>query len=299
MKILLLGKNGQVGSELLKTLNPLGQVIALDRHGSLGYCGDLSDLDGITSTIRDLRPNIVVNAAAYTAVDRAEDDREQAFLINALAPARMALEVKSLGGLLVHYSSDYVFDGRGCTKRKELDKTAPINCYGASKLAGEQAIIASKCNHLILRTSWVYGVSGNNFIKTILDRAKNSYELSVVNDQFGVPTGADLLADITAQMLFKTVQQSSLSGVYNVVPYGETSWYDYADYIINSAKDLGAVFLLHQLIATSSSTYKVRAPRPANSRLDTQKLSDSFGLELPGWKQGVLCALKEILKLPQ
>jgi len=296
VKILLLGKNGQVGSELLRTLNPLGEVIALDRHGETGYCGDLSNLDGITSTIRDIQPNIVVNAAAYTAVDRAEDECDQAFLINALAPGRIAREVESLGGLLVHYSSDYVFDGSGCAARKESDPTGPLNFYGASKLAGEVAISESKCNHLILRTSWVYGMSGNNFVKTILDRAKKSDSLSIVNDQFGVPTSADLLANITAHIIVIARQNHSLNGLYHVVPGGETSWYDYAHYVINSARNLGEVFLLKKLIAISSNSYSARAQRPSNSRLDTKKFSDAFCKALPDWKHGVLCLLQEIYK---
>ena len=296
VKILLMGKNGQVGSELQRALNPLGQVIALDRHADSGYCGDLSNLDGITQTIRDLKPDIVVNAAAYTAVDHAEDDREQAFLINALAPARIAGEVQALGGLFVHYSSDYVFDGSGSVGRKESDPTGPLNFYGASKLAGEQAISESRCKYLILRTSWVYGLLGNNFIKTILDRAKKHQELSIVNDQFGAPTGADLLADITVEMLSKTLKDPGLAGLYHVVPGGETSWYEYANYVINSSNNLGEFFLLKNLLPVASHSYKARAQRPHNSRLDTTKFSDAFGLELPDWKSGVLYFLKDIYK---
>ena len=296
LKILLLGKNGQVGSELQHTLSSLGNLIALDRNSDFGYCGDLSNLDGITQTIRELKPDIVINAAAYTAVDRAEDDRAQSLLINALAPARIAAEVLALDGLFVHYSSDYVFDGSGSIGRKESDPTGPLNFYGVSKLAGEQAVSDSGCKHLILRTSWFYGFSGKNIIKRIVSLAKKNTELSIVDDQFGVPTGADFLADVTVQILNKVLKDPGLSGLYHLVPVGETSWYEYAKYVINSSQDLGVIFSLKNLLPVSSHMYPVRAQRPLNSRLDTKKISDTFSLDLPDWKSGVLYFLKETYK---
>ena len=198
MKILLLGKNGQVGWELQRSLAPLGELIALDRHAVDGLCGDLSSLDALRATIRRIKPDIIVNAAAYTAVDKAESESELADRVNAQASRLMAEEVAGLGGWLIHYSTDYVFSGQGSTPWRETDAVAPVNQYGASKLAGEQAIMASGCKHLIFRTSWVYGARGNNFAKTMLRLAKDRDTLSVIADQIGAPTGADLIADVTA-----------------------------------------------------------------------------------------------------
>ena len=294
MKILLLGKNGQVGWELQRSLAPLGDVVALDRQGSDGLCGDLADLDGLRNTIRQVRPDVLVNAAAYTAVDKAESDVQAAGLINAQAPGLMAEELHALGGWLVHFSTDYVFDGSGSTAWCETDRTAPLNQYGLSKLHGEQAIQASGCRHLIFRTSWVYAARGNNFARTMLRLAAERERLSVIDDQIGAPTGAELLADVSAHAIRQAVLQPGLGGLYHLAAAGETSWCGYARHVIDQARRDGAVLAVQAIEPIPSSAYPVAATRPKNSRLDTGKLSRSFNLHLPDWKSGVSRMLMEI-----
>lgn len=294
MKILLLGKNGQVGWELQRSLTPLGDVVALDRQGSDGLCGDLADLDGLRNTIRQVRPDVLVNAAAYTAVDKAESDVLTAGLINAQAPGLMAQELHALGGWLVHFSTDYVFDGSGSTAWCETDRTAPLNQYGLSKLHGEQAIQASGCRHLIFRTSWVYAARGNNFARTMLRLAAERERLSVIDDQIGAPTGAELLADVSAHAIRQAVLQPGLGGLYHLAAAGETSWCGYARHVIDQARRDGAVLAVQAIEPIPSSAYPVAATRPKNSRLDTGKLSRSFNLHLPDWKSGVSRMLMEI-----
>jgi dTDP-4-dehydrorhamnose reductase len=294
MKILLLGKNGQVGWELQRALLPLGEFGALDRNRGAGWCGDLADLDGLRRTIRGLKPDVVVNAAAYTAVDHAEDEPCQAQLINASAPQMLAEEMKKLGGWLVHYSTDYVFDGSGETPWLETDATAPINEYGRGKLAGEQGIQASGCKHLIFRTSWVYGAHGNNFVKTMLRLGREREHLRVISDQIGAPTGAELLADVTAHVLRAAVGDPDRSGLYHLVAGGETSWCNYARFIFKEARLRGDVLKVQEVEAIPSSAYPTAARRPLNSRLNTEKLQESFGLRLPFWRDGVARMLDEI-----
>ncbi len=294
MKILLLGKNGQVGWELQRSLAPLGEVIALDRQGGDGLCGDLADLDGLRNTIRQVRPDVLVNAAAYTAVDKAESDVLTAGLINAQAPGLMAQELHALGGWLVHFSTDYVFDGSGSTAWCETDRTAPLNQYGLSKLRGEQAIQASGCQHLIFRTSWVYAARGNNFARTMLRLAAERERLSVIDDQIGAPTGAELLADVSAHAIRQAVLQPGLGGLYHLAAAGETSWCGYARHVIEQARRGGAALAVQAIEPIPSSAYPVAATRPKNSRLDTGKLSRSFNLHLPDWKSGVSRMLMEI-----
>lgn len=294
MKILLLGKNGQVGWELQRSLAPLGEVIALDRQGGDGLCGDLADLDGLRNTIRQVRPDVLVNAAAYTAVDKAESDVLTAGLINAQAPGLMAQELHALGGWLVHFSTDYVFDGSGNTAWCETDRTAPLNQYGLSKLRGEQAIQASGCQHLIFRTSWVYAARGNNFARTMLRLAAERERLSVIDDQIGAPTGAELLADVSAHAIRQAVLQPGLGGLYHLAAAGETSWCGYARHVIDQARRGGAALAVQAIEPIPSSAYPVAATRPKNSRLDTGKLSRSFNLHLPDWKSGVSRMLMEI-----
>ena len=294
MKILLLGKNGQVGWELQRSLAPLGEVIALDRQGGDGLCGDLADLDGLRNTIRQVRPDVLVNAAAYTAVDKAESDVQAAGLINAQAPGLMAQELHALGGWLVHFSTDYVFDGSGSTAWCETDRTAPLNQYGLSKLHGEQAIQASGCRHLVFRTSWVYAARGNNFARTMLRLAAERERLSVIDDQIGAPTGAELLADVSAHAIRQAVLQPGLGGLYHLAAAGETSWCGYARHVIDQARRDGAVLAVQAIEPIPSSAYPVAATRPKNSRLDTGKLSRSFNLHLPDWKSGVSRMLMEI-----
>jgi dTDP-4-dehydrorhamnose reductase len=299
MKILLLGKNGQVGWELQRALSVLGEVVALDRHpaatpyGTL--VGDLADLAGLREAIRSVSPQVIVNAAAYTAVDKAETDRELAHTINALASQVMAEEAKSLDALLVHYSTDYVFDGTGTAPWEETDAVAPVNYYGATKLEGEQLIVASGCKHLIFRTSWVYAARGNNFAKTMLRLAKDRASLNVIADQIGVPTGADLLADVAVAALQKALVNPELCGIYHLAPAGETSWHAYASYVIDFARAHGEVLAVETISPIATTEYPTPASRPLNSRLATDKLRDTFSLHLPDWQSGVTRMLMEAL----
>lgn len=294
MKILLLGKKGQVGWELQRALAPLGDVIALGRD-SVSHCADLSNEQGLLKTIREIAPHVLVNAAAYTAVDKAESEPDLAFLVNAKSVDLMAKEMASLDGWLVHYSTDYVFNGSGNTAWRESDSTDPLSIYGKTKLAGEEAIISRKVKHLIFRTSWVYGSHGNNFIKTILKLAQERESLSIVADQIGVPTGAELIADVTAHAIKACLQRTDLSGLYHLAPLGETSWYHFAHYILEEARALGKTFQVSDLTAINSQEYPRPAQRPLNSRLNTQKLCNTFSLEMPEWTMGVKRVLLEIL----
>lgn len=299
MKILLFGKNGQVGWELQRALSLLGEVVALDRlltntpYGRLA--GDLSDLEGLRATIRTVSPQVIVNAAAYTAVDKAESEPELAHIVNALAGQVMAEEAKRLDGWLIHYSTDYVFDGAGTTPWKETDKVAPVNHYGATKLEGEQLIQASGCKHLIFRTSWVYGARGNNFAKTMLRLAVDRPVLNVIADQVGVPTGADLLADVVVAALLKAWHNPDLAGIYHLAPAGETNWHAYASYVIEWARSHGENLAVKAVNPITTAEYPTPASRPLNSRLDTTKLRHTFSLHLPDWQSGVTRMLMEAL----
>lgn len=297
MKILLLGKNGQVGWALQRSLAPLGELVALDAQ-SQTHCGDLSNLAGLAQTVRDVAPDVIVNAAAYTAVDKAESEPALAHAINALAPGMLAQEAKRCGAWLVHYSTDYVFDGSGKQAWLEDDASAPLSVYGASKLAGEQAIMAAACQHLIFRTSWVYGARGNNFVKTMLKLAQERDSLKVVNDQIGAPTGADLLADVTAHAISTALQQPNVSGLYHLVASGETSWHEYATLVIEYARQAGLPIKVVQtaIHAVPSSEFATVAKRPLNSRLNTSKLQQTFNLHLPNWQTGVTRMLDEYLQ---
>ncbi|GHA88718.1 dTDP-4-dehydrorhamnose reductase [Modicisalibacter luteus] len=298
MRILLLGKNGQVGWELQRSLAPLGEVIALDRQGEHKegkLSGDLTDLDGLRQTLRTVKPQVIVNAAAYTAVDRAEEERELATTINASAPGVLADEAKSLNSLLVHYSTDYVFNGSGNTPWKETDTPEPLNHYGASKLAGEHAIQASGCRHLIFRTSWVYAARGRNFLATMAKLIREREVLKVVSDQIGAPTGAELIADVTARALTQIGQNDPSEGLYHLVASGETSWHGYATFIAEWFRAQGfTVQAMPKCIeALPTSKYPTPAMRPLNSRLETSKLQRDFKLRLPDWHEGVSRALGE------
>jgi dTDP-4-dehydrorhamnose reductase len=295
MKILLLGKNGQVGWELQRSLAPLGDLIALDRHSVDGLCGDLSDLDALRTTIRQVKPDVIVNAAAYTAVDRAESETELADCVNSHASQVLAEETAVLGAWLIHYSTDYVFNGQGSSPWQESDAVAPLNHYGASKLSGEQAIVASGCKHLIFRTSWVYGSRGNNFAKTMLRMAKDRETLSIIDDQIGAPTGADLIADVTALAIQQVVQCPELAGIYHLAAGGEVSWYGYARYVIEFARANGEQLAVNVINPIETAAYPTPACRPLNSRLNTQKLRNNFTLHLPGWQSGVTRMLREVL----
>lgn len=296
MKILLFGKNGQVGWELQRSLVPLGEVVALDQDETGNLVGDLTNFEGVRQTIQTIRPDVIVNAAAYTAVDRAEteEERELVYKLNAAAPALLAREAASLGCLLVHYSTDYVFDGSGAKPWREGDATNPLNQYGLSKAKGEQAIQESGCRHLIFRTSWVYGAHGNNFIKTMLRLMSEREELKVVSDQTGAPTGAELLADITAHAICRVKAHPELQGLYHLTPTGESSWYKFAVFIAAEARKCGASLKIQDIHPIETVDYPTPAERPRNSRLDTTKLREKFNLSLPDWRQGVTRVLQEI-----
>jgi dTDP-4-dehydrorhamnose reductase len=297
MKILLLGKNGQVGWELQRSLAPLGEVLALDSK-STDYCGHLNDLEGIAATVRTYAPDVIVNSAAYTAVDKAESEPEQAQRVNAEAVAVLAHEAQQLGAWLVHYSTDYVFDGSGTQPWLETDTVGSLSVYGASKLAGEQAIQASGCKQLIFRTSWVYAARGNNFAKTMLRLAQERDSLSVIADQFGAPTSAELLADVTAHALRSAMAKPELGGLYHLAASGETSWHSYARFVLEQAEAAGKLFKVApaQITAIASSAYPTAAKRPLNSRLNTGKLQNAFALHLPDWQVGVARMLSETLE---
>jgi dTDP-4-dehydrorhamnose reductase len=298
MKILLLGRGGQVGWELQRSLSVLGEVVALDfdtAHNPYGLCGDFTDLDGLARTVEQVQPDVIVNAAAHTAVDKAESEPELARTINALAPTVLAQAATKIGAWLVHYSTDYVFDGSGSAPWKETDPTGPLSVYGQTKLEGEQAV-ASTPKHLILRTSWVYATRGGNFAKTMLRLAGERETLTVINDQFGAPTSAELLADVTAHALRKLQDQPALAGLYHCIASGETSWHGYAQFVLGQAQALGMPLKAgpEQVAPTPTSSYPTPAKRPLNSRLDTGKLQAAFGLTMPHWQMGVARMLTEM-----
>lgn len=295
MKILLLGKDGQVGWELQRSLAPLGELLALNSK-SLDYCGDLANLQGLAQTVQAWAPDLIVNAAAYTAVDKAESERAQAHRVNAEALEVLAQAAARSGALLVHYSTDYVFPGDGQTPWREEDVVGPLNVYGHSKLAGEHAIRASGCSHLIFRTSWVYAVRGFNFAKTMLRLAGERDTLGVIDDQFGAPTGAELIADVTAHAVVAWRSKPELGGLYHLAAAGETTWCGYARYVIELAEQAGIELKVkaQAVSALTTDAYPTPARRPANSRLDTQKLEKAFGLQLPDWRLGVARMLTEI-----
>jgi dTDP-4-dehydrorhamnose reductase len=297
MKILLLGKNGQVGWELQRALAPLGAVIALDRQGADGLSGDLADPAALAQTVREVAPRIIVNAAAYTAVDKAESDIALARTINAGAPAALAREAATLGAWLVHFSTDYVFDGSGSAPWSEDSPTGPLNVYGQTKHEGELAIRGSGCKHLIFRTSWVFGTRGGNFAKTMLRLAQERDRLTVINDQFGAPTGAELLADVSAHAIRHADSSPEVSGTYHLAAAGTTTWHGYASHVIEVARRAGAPIKVggHAIEAVPTSAFPTPARRPGNSRLDTTRLRRTFGLELPVWKLGVDRMLTEVL----
>lgn len=292
MNILLLGKGGQVGWELQRALAPLGTVIAHDLDTA-----DFSQPEQVAALVAAARPDVIVNAAAHTAVDKAESEPDLARLINATTPGAIAREAAKLGALLVHYSTDYVFDGSGSEPRDENATTAPLSVYGSTKLEGEQLILASGCPHLILRTSWVFGARGGNFAKTMLKLAAEREALKVINDQVGAPTGADLLADVTAHAIRGIRARPELSGLYHLVAGGQTTWYDYAHFVIEWARAKGVAVRVEPgaISPVPTTEYPTPARRPLNSRLNTTKLQQAFGLTLPDWQAGVERMLTEHL----
>lgn len=284
-KILLVGRNGQVGWELQRTLATLGDVIAIDRHGM-----DLANPDSIRNAIRTIRPNLIVNAAAYTAVDKAESEPELAMAINGIAPGIMAEEAKLIGAAMVHYSTDYVFDGAKTSPYTEDDIPNPISVYGKTKLVGEQAVQAAGIPHLIFRTSWVYGLRGRNFLLTILRLAKERDELKIVDDQIGAPTWSRMIAEATGQVLSQcSIPLATRSGIYNLAAAGQTSWHGFTQAILDCMSSQGAN-PPPNLTPIATSEYQLPAPRPQYSVLSSAKLSQTFRLALPAWDASlVLC----------
>lgn len=294
MRILIFGKNGQVGWELQRSLAPLGEIFAVGRNDSK-VCGDLKNLDGIRDTIRTLKPNVVVNAAAYTDVNRAENEKYEANLINSTAVGVIAEETARIKSLLIHYSTDYVFDDNNMGWRSEKEHAEPLNTYGMTKLAGENEIRRKNSQHLIFRTSWVYATNGDNFIKKILHLADNNKEIKVISDQFGAPTGAEMIADCTAFALKSTLADDSKCGTYHLVASGETSWYEYAQFIVEQAKRIRKNLPLEYVHAILSDDYQAQAIRPHNSRMSNSKFCKEFELTLPDWKAGVSRVITEVL----
>jgi len=293
MDILLFGKTGQVGWELQRSLAPLGNVIALDVH-SKEYCGDFSNPEGIAETVRRIKPDVIVNAAAHTAVDKAESEPDFAQLLNATSVEAIAKEAALIGAWLVHYSTDYVFPGDGDKPWSEDDATGPLNTYGETKLAGEIAVQKHCPKHLIFRTSWVYAGKGNNFAKTMLRLAKDREELSIINDQFGAPTGAELLADCTAHAITTAMRKPEVAGLYHLVASGITTWFDFANVVFTEAQSAGYELALKQTHPVATSAYPTPARRPNNSRLDNSKFQQTFDLTLPRWDVGVKRMLAEL-----
>lgn len=296
MNILLVGCNGQVGWELQRALAPLGALTSCDFNSPEPDRADFSQPESLTGLVQRLQPQVIVNAAAHTAVDKAESEPDLARTLNATAPGVLADAAARLGALLVHYSTDYVFDGSGSAPRTEDAPTAPLSVYGRTKLEGEQAIVASGCAHIILRTSWVYAARGDNFARTMLRLAGEREALNVINDQMGAPTGADLLADVTAHAIRAVRAQPELQGLYHCVAQGETSWFEYARFVIDWARAQGRPIRVtpEALRPIPTSAYPTAAQRPLNSRLDTRKLQAAFGLQLPHWQRGVQRMLTEI-----
>ncbi len=298
MKILLTGKNGQVGFELQRALAPLGEIVAVDQSDC-----DLADAAVIRQLVVATQPDIIVNPAAYTAVDKAETDQVRAQAINGAAPGVFGEAAAKIGALVVHYSTDYVFEGDKAGFHTEDDIPAPRSVYGKTKLAGEQSLAASGARHLTFRTSWVFGAHGANFAKTMLKLAAERASLKVVADQFGAPTSAALIADVTAQVLGQYLCRPASPdfhfpfGLYHLVAAGRTNWHEYAQAVVQAAQAAGKPLKLRpdDVQAITTADYPLPAPRPANSCLDTMRLRETFGLCLPDWRQGLQHVLTQLL----
>lgn len=296
MKLLLLGKGGQVGWELQRSLAPLGDLVALD-FDSTDLHADFSRPEQLAETVYRVRPDVIVNAAAHTAVDKAESEPELARALNATSPGVLAQAAQEVGALMVHYSTDYVFDGSGTRPWTEADVPGPLSVYGRTKLEGEQ-LVAGRCEkHLIFRTSWVYAARGGNFAKTMLRLAQERERLTVIDDQFGAPTGAELLADVTAHAIRDTLRDRSKAGLYHLVAAGETTWHGYARFVIAHARAAGVSLTVgvDNIDPVPTTAFPTPAARPRNSRLDTSKLRSTFGVVLPPWEAGVARMLRESL----
>jgi dTDP-4-dehydrorhamnose reductase len=295
MRVLLLGCNGQVGWELQRSLQPLGEVLACDFDSVPDRRSDFTRPAEVAALVDRLRPQVIVNSAAHTAVDKAESEPEVARIINATSVGAVAERARVHGALLVHYSTDYVYDGSGNNFRDESTPTGPLSVYGLTKLEGEDLIRASGCRHVILRTSWVYAARGNNFVKTMLRLAAERDALNVIDDQVGAPTGAELLADVTGQVIGRLLSGQGAQGVYHCVAAGETSWFDYARFVIEWARSSGLPVKVapDAIRPVPTSAYPTPARRPLNSRLSTSGLCETFSLSLPDWRAGVERMLRE------
>jgi dTDP-4-dehydrorhamnose reductase len=295
MRLLLFGANGQVGWKLQQYLTPLGELKVCDKSNA-----NFNTLFELKNIIRKFAPDIIINAAAFTNVDEAEASVEISFQINAKAVGLLAYEAKLLDAWLIHYSTDYVFDGMQSKPYEEDDQANPQTIYGKSKLQGEQLITESQCKHLILRTSWLYSIRGRNFLKTIINLAKEKNELRIVSDQIGAPTSAELVANITSMCIYRIIQNKlaskDISGIYHLTASGSTSWHAFAEYFLTEAESLGEVFLVKptEILAINSSELILPAKRPLNSMLNTGKLSRTFNLYLPSWQNLVSRVIKEL-----
>ncbi|MDM0055799.1 dTDP-4-dehydrorhamnose reductase [Variovorax fucosicus] len=294
MKLLLLGKGGQVGWELQRSLAPLGEVVALD-FDSTDFHADFSRPEQLAETVLRVRPDVIVNSAAHTAVDKAEGEVDFARKLNATSPGVVAEAAQQIGALMIHYSTDYVFDGSGTKPWLEDDATGPLSVYGRTKLEGEQLVAKHCARHLIFRTSWVYAARGGNFAKTMLRLAKERDRLTVIDDQFGAPTGAELLADVTAHAIRDTLREPAKAGLYHLVAGGETTWHGYAKFVLEQARAAGVELKAapEAVDPVPTSAFPTPATRPHNSRLNTSKLQSAFGLVLPQWQTGVARMLRE------
>lgn len=302
--IVIFGSQGQLGRTLCDRVGEAPEHVFLSRD-SRDYCGDITNTAGITETLLELRPRIILNAAAYTAVDRAESEPDAAHAANARAPGVIAQVAARIDALLVHYSSDYVLDGSGSVPWRETDDCHPLSVYGASKRAGEKAVLASGARHFILRTSWVYSHHGNNFLKTMLRLAAEREEIRVVADQHGVPTHVDLIADTTMELIERSTPglgsrgPAPASGIYHCAPAGETTWFEFARLVINTAKAQGQAQACTRITPIPTSAYPSAATRPLNSRLDTHLLQTVLGHDFPDWQDDVLATVHRVLHGPE
>jgi len=300
--ILVFGSQGQLGKTLQQQMGQAPEHMFLTRD-SIAYCGDITNTAGVTETLIDLKPEFIINAAAYTAVDLAQSEPDQAALVNAKAPAVLAQIAAKIGACLVHYSTDYVFDGQSSTPYQESDTCSPLSVYGQTKRQGEEGIIASGCKHYIIRTSWVYSPWGKNFLNTMLRLAQSQEEIRVVNDQWGVPTGTEFLANATLDLINLATpgygspknHQPPASGIYHCAPSGKTNWFEYAKLVIHTAQALGYETCVKKITPVPAIQYPTAARRPSHSLFNTQKLQQTLGQSFSDWQEDVIMAVGQAI----